>query len=101
MGHPFEICPPGKGNPFPIRTKTLYVQCGSLSGLSPLTQAIAGGLAALMYTDTVQTFVILAGAFVLMGYGTGSADGGGAQRSQFADLSTWEQGHRASAACGS
>ncbi|XP_043311544.1 sodium/glucose cotransporter 2 isoform X1 [Cervus canadensis] len=29
---------------------------------------VTGGLAALMYTDTVQTFVILAGAFVLMGY---------------------------------
>lgn len=27
-----------------------------------------GGLAALMYTDTVQTFVIIAGAFVLMGF---------------------------------
>ncbi|KAK7812105.1 hypothetical protein U0070_004566 [Myodes glareolus] len=27
-----------------------------------------GGLAALMYTDTVQTFVILAGAFILTGY---------------------------------
>lgn len=24
-----------------------------------------------MYTDTVQTFVILAGAFILTGYGTG------------------------------
>lgn len=29
---------------------------------------VSGGLAALMYTDTVQTFVIIAGAFVLMGY---------------------------------
>uniref|UniRef100_A0A4X1T560 Sodium/glucose cotransporter 2 n=1 Tax=Sus scrofa TaxID=9823 RepID=A0A4X1T560_PIG len=29
---------------------------------------VTGGLAALMYTDTVQTFVILAGAFILMGY---------------------------------
>ncbi|KAM9583421.1 sodium/glucose cotransporter 2 isoform 4-T4 [Trichechus inunguis] len=27
-----------------------------------------GGLAALMYTDTVQTFVIIVGAFILMGY---------------------------------
>jgi len=49
-----------------------------------------------MYTDTVQTFVILAGAFVLMGYGTGSAHGGGARRAQLAELSTREQGHRAS-----
>nr|XP_020441287.1 sodium/glucose cotransporter 2-like [Monopterus albus] len=29
---------------------------------------ITGGLAALMYTDTVQTFVIIAGAFVLTGF---------------------------------
>ncbi|XP_067864234.1 sodium/glucose cotransporter 2 isoform X2 [Heptranchias perlo] len=29
---------------------------------------VTGGLAALMYTDTVQTFVIIVGAFVLMGY---------------------------------
>uniref|UniRef100_A0A8C4VKF0 Solute carrier family 5 member 2 n=1 Tax=Gopherus evgoodei TaxID=1825980 RepID=A0A8C4VKF0_9SAUR len=30
---------------------------------------VTGGLAALMYTDTVQTFVIIGGAFVLMGFG--------------------------------
>uniref|UniRef100_A0A7N6BZY8 Sodium/glucose cotransporter 2 n=1 Tax=Anabas testudineus TaxID=64144 RepID=A0A7N6BZY8_ANATE len=29
---------------------------------------VTGGLAALMYTDTFQTFVIIAGAFVLTGY---------------------------------
>ena len=29
---------------------------------------LPGGLAALMYTDTVQTFVIIAGAFVLTGF---------------------------------
>ncbi|XP_045399185.1 LOW QUALITY PROTEIN: sodium/glucose cotransporter 2 [Lemur catta] len=29
---------------------------------------VTGGLAALMYTDTVQTFVILGGSFILMGY---------------------------------
>uniref|UniRef100_A0A8C8VGE3 Sodium/glucose cotransporter 2 n=1 Tax=Pelusios castaneus TaxID=367368 RepID=A0A8C8VGE3_9SAUR len=29
---------------------------------------VTGGLAALMYTDTVQTFVIIGGAFVLMGF---------------------------------
>ncbi|XP_074854307.1 sodium/glucose cotransporter 2 isoform X2 [Carettochelys insculpta] len=29
---------------------------------------VTGGLAALMYTDTVQTFVIIAGAFILMGF---------------------------------
>nr|XP_020749374.1 sodium/glucose cotransporter 2 [Odocoileus virginianus texanus] len=42
-----------------------YKGCGVWAGLRGLTK---GGLAALMYTDTVQTFVILAGAFVLMGY---------------------------------
>lgn len=35
-----------------------------------------------MYTDTVQTFVILGGAFILMGYGTELSQGGGAQSSQ-------------------
>uniref|UniRef100_A0A803TYA1 Sodium/glucose cotransporter 2 n=1 Tax=Anolis carolinensis TaxID=28377 RepID=A0A803TYA1_ANOCA len=29
---------------------------------------VTGGLAALMYTDTVQTFVMVSGAFVLMGF---------------------------------
>uniref|UniRef100_A0A8D0L854 Sodium/glucose cotransporter 2 n=1 Tax=Sphenodon punctatus TaxID=8508 RepID=A0A8D0L854_SPHPU len=29
---------------------------------------VTGGLAALMYTDTVQTFVIIGGAFILMGF---------------------------------
>nr|XP_020669193.1 sodium/glucose cotransporter 2 [Pogona vitticeps] len=29
---------------------------------------VTGGLAALMYTDTVQTFVMIGGAFVLMGF---------------------------------
>nr|XP_056718985.1 sodium/glucose cotransporter 2 isoform X1 [Euleptes europaea] len=29
---------------------------------------VTGGLAALMYTDTVQTFVMVGGAFILMGY---------------------------------
>lgn len=29
---------------------------------------LTGGLAALMYTDTFQTFVIIAGAFILMGF---------------------------------
>uniref|UniRef100_A0AAY4CPF5 Sodium/glucose cotransporter 2 n=1 Tax=Denticeps clupeoides TaxID=299321 RepID=A0AAY4CPF5_9TELE len=29
---------------------------------------VTGGLAALMYTDTVQTFIIITGAFVLMGF---------------------------------
>ncbi|XP_045704859.1 sodium/glucose cotransporter 2 isoform X2 [Phyllostomus hastatus] len=33
-----------------------------------MVYTVTGGLAALMYTDTVQTFVILGGAFILMGY---------------------------------
>uniref|UniRef100_K7FBU6 Sodium/glucose cotransporter 2 n=1 Tax=Pelodiscus sinensis TaxID=13735 RepID=K7FBU6_PELSI len=32
------------------------------------TVTVPGGLAALMYTDTVQTFVIIGGAFILMGF---------------------------------
>lgn len=52
-----------------------------------------------MYTDTVQTFVILGGAFILMGYGM--PQGGRARMSRVAGLSFWELGHRASRACGS
>ncbi|XP_056408318.1 sodium/glucose cotransporter 2 [Hyla sarda] len=36
---------------------------------------VTGGLAALMYTDTVQTFVIIAGACVLAGYAFGEVGG--------------------------
>ncbi|XP_068562801.1 sodium/glucose cotransporter 2 isoform X2 [Cebidichthys violaceus] len=39
---------------------------------------ITGGLAALMYTDTVQTFVIIAGAFVLTGFSFAEVGGYGA-----------------------
>ncbi|XP_053411019.1 sodium/glucose cotransporter 2 isoform X1 [Nycticebus coucang] len=36
--------------------------------LITMIYTVTGGLAALMYTDTVQTFVILGGSFILMGY---------------------------------
>ncbi|XP_043942551.1 sodium/glucose cotransporter 2 [Protopterus annectens] len=45
----------------------IYVAVLALLGITAL-YTVTGGLAALMYTDTVQTFVIIAGAFVLMGF---------------------------------
>ncbi|TRY89409.1 hypothetical protein DNTS_010812 [Danionella cerebrum] len=45
----------------------IYVAVIALLGITAL-YTVTGGLAALMYTDTVQTFVIIAGAFVLMGF---------------------------------
>uniref|UniRef100_A0A671SD64 Sodium/glucose cotransporter 2 n=1 Tax=Sinocyclocheilus anshuiensis TaxID=1608454 RepID=A0A671SD64_9TELE len=39
---------------------------------------VTGGLAALMYTDTVQTFVIIAGAFILVGFSFYEVGGYGA-----------------------
>ncbi|KAI4559928.1 hypothetical protein MJG53_021169 [Ovis ammon polii x Ovis aries] len=45
----------------------IYASVIALLGIT-MIYTVTGGLAALMYTDTVQTFVILAGAFVLMGY---------------------------------
>ncbi|KAK7156190.1 hypothetical protein R3I94_006314 [Phoxinus phoxinus] len=45
----------------------IYVAVIALLCITAL-YTITGGLAALMYTDTVQTFVIIAGAFVLMGF---------------------------------
>ncbi|XP_024133167.1 sodium/glucose cotransporter 2 [Oryzias melastigma] len=39
---------------------------------------VTGGLAALMYTDTVQTFVIIAGAFALAGFSFAEIGGYGA-----------------------
>uniref|UniRef100_A0A3Q3WAZ7 Sodium/glucose cotransporter 2 n=1 Tax=Mola mola TaxID=94237 RepID=A0A3Q3WAZ7_MOLML len=39
---------------------------------------VTGGLAALMYTDTFQTFVIIAGAFVLTGFSFAEVGGYGA-----------------------
>ncbi|XP_069425469.1 sodium/glucose cotransporter 2 isoform X2 [Ovis canadensis] len=47
----------------------IYASVIALLGIT-MIYTVTGGLAALMYTDTVQTFVILAGAFVLMGYVT-------------------------------
>ncbi|XP_043114515.1 sodium/glucose cotransporter 2 [Puntigrus tetrazona] len=45
----------------------IYVAVIALLFITAL-YTVTGGLAALMYTDTVQTFVIIAGAFVLMGF---------------------------------
>ncbi|XP_037670060.1 sodium/glucose cotransporter 2 isoform X3 [Choloepus didactylus] len=45
----------------------IYASVIALLGIT-MIYTVTGGLAALMYTDTVQTFVILGGAFVLMGY---------------------------------
>ncbi|MBN3305182.1 SC5A2 protein, partial [Amia calva] len=45
----------------------IYVSVIALLSITAL-YTVTGGLAALMYTDTVQTFVIIGGAFVLMGF---------------------------------
>ncbi|EGW13088.1 sodium/glucose cotransporter 2 [Cricetulus griseus] len=45
----------------------IYASVIALLGIT-MIYTVTGGLAALMYTDTVQTFVILAGAFILSGY---------------------------------
>ncbi|XP_045426240.1 sodium/glucose cotransporter 2 isoform X2 [Pipistrellus kuhlii] len=45
----------------------IYASVIALLGIT-MVYTVTGGLAALMYTDTVQTFVILGGAFILMGY---------------------------------
>ncbi|CAO2583497.1 Sodium/glucose cotransporter 2 [Lemmus lemmus] len=45
----------------------IYASVIALLGIT-MIYTVTGGLAALMYTDTVQTFVILAGAFILTGY---------------------------------
>nr|XP_020500038.1 sodium/glucose cotransporter 2 [Labrus bergylta] len=45
----------------------IYVAVISLLCITAL-YTVTGGLAALMYTDTVQTFVIIAGAFILSGF---------------------------------
>uniref|UniRef100_A0A6Q2X3S3 Sodium/glucose cotransporter 2 n=1 Tax=Esox lucius TaxID=8010 RepID=A0A6Q2X3S3_ESOLU len=45
----------------------IYVAVIALLSITAL-YTVTGGLAALMYTDTVQTFVIIAGAFVLTGF---------------------------------
>ncbi|XP_023689201.1 sodium/glucose cotransporter 2 isoform X1 [Paramormyrops kingsleyae] len=45
----------------------IYVSVIALLSITAL-YSVTGGLAALMYTDTVQTFVIIVGAFVLTGF---------------------------------
>ncbi|KAG2464615.1 SC5A2 protein, partial [Polypterus senegalus] len=45
----------------------IYVAVIALLSITAL-YTVTGGLAALMYTDTVQTLVMIAGAFVLMGF---------------------------------
>ncbi|KAK3560829.1 hypothetical protein QTP86_021854, partial [Hemibagrus guttatus] len=45
----------------------IYIAVIALLSITAL-YTVTGGLAALMYTDTVQTFVIIVGAFVLMGF---------------------------------
>ncbi|KAL0972781.1 hypothetical protein UPYG_G00194670 [Umbra pygmaea] len=45
----------------------IYVAVIALLAITAL-YTVTGGLAALMYTDTVQTFVIIAGAFILSGF---------------------------------
>ncbi|NP_001125293.1 sodium/glucose cotransporter 2 [Pongo abelii] len=45
----------------------IYASVIALLGIT-MIYTVTGGLAALMYTDTVQTFVILGGACILMGY---------------------------------
>ncbi|XP_073071358.1 sodium/glucose cotransporter 2 isoform X3 [Manis javanica] len=49
----------------------IYASVIALLGIT-MIYTVTGGLAALMYTDTVQTFVILGGAFILMGYAVGN-----------------------------
>uniref|UniRef100_A0A3B3WZK6 Sodium/glucose cotransporter 2 n=1 Tax=Poecilia mexicana TaxID=48701 RepID=A0A3B3WZK6_9TELE len=52
----------------------IYVSVIALLLITAL-YTITGGLAALMYTDTFQTFVIIAGAFVLTGFSFGEIGG--------------------------
>lgn len=54
----------------------IYASVIALLGIT-MVYTVTGGLAALMYTDTVQTFVILGGAFILMGYGMPRGEGRG------------------------
>ncbi|MBZ3878678.1 Sodium/nucleoside cotransporter [Sciurus carolinensis] len=46
----------------------IYASVIALLGIT-MIYTVTGGLAALMYTDTVQTFIILGGAIILTGYG--------------------------------
>ncbi|XP_024905450.1 sodium/glucose cotransporter 2 [Pteropus alecto] len=65
----------------------IYASVIALLGIT-MIYTVTGGLAALMYTDTVQTFVILGGAFILMGYGM--LIGGGMRRSQGSHSGSWD-----------
>ncbi|XP_043974756.1 sodium/glucose cotransporter 2 [Gambusia affinis] len=55
----------------------IYVSVIALLLITAL-YTVTGGLAALMYTDTFQTFVIIAGAFVLTGFSFAKIGGYGA-----------------------
>ncbi|KAJ8369074.1 hypothetical protein SKAU_G00091020 [Synaphobranchus kaupii] len=55
----------------------IYVAVIALLSITAL-YTVTGGLAALMYTDTVQTFVIIAGAFVLTAFAFVEVGGYGA-----------------------
>ncbi|XP_056157787.1 sodium/glucose cotransporter 2 [Lampris incognitus] len=55
----------------------IYVAVIALLSITAL-YTVTGGLAALMYTDTVQTFIIIAGAFVLTGFSFDKVGGYGA-----------------------
>ncbi|XP_038129072.1 sodium/glucose cotransporter 2 isoform X2 [Cyprinodon tularosa] len=55
----------------------IYVSIIALLLITAL-YTVTGGLAALMYTDTFQTFVIIAGAFVLTGFSFAEIGGYGA-----------------------
>lgn len=37
--------------------------------IDKITHCISGGLAAVIYTDTLQTIIMVIGSFVLMGFG--------------------------------
>ncbi|XP_068100243.1 sodium/glucose cotransporter 2 [Hyperolius riggenbachi] len=59
---------------------------------------VTGGLAALMYTDTVQTFVIIGGAFVLAGFAFNEVGGYNALMEKFMNATPTNLGN-VSAAC--
>ncbi|KAJ7306036.1 hypothetical protein JRQ81_010402 [Phrynocephalus forsythii] len=52
----------------------LYAAVGGLLVITAI-YTVAGGLAAVIYTDTLQTFIMLAGALTLMGFSFAKVDG--------------------------
>ncbi|XP_068779325.1 sodium/glucose cotransporter 2-like [Struthio camelus] len=60
----------------------LYVSVGALLGVTAV-YTVTGGLAALMYADVVQTFIILTGASVLAGYALSAVGGYGGLRQRY------------------